>query len=77
MKSKKLIITIICLLGICLVFGIGWIIDKKSQSDLPPTPTLNGDPYIELSIPEGEIFLVGDVVKEWMKMQLNALNIMV
>ena len=67
--------TIIGLLGICMALGAGFFFDKKVQSRSPSNATSNADPYIELSMQEEDFYLVGNVVKEWMKGEKSATDL--
>lgn len=71
---KKSFLLGILFVGIVLLLAIGVAFDRQSSPDVIP-PDSEYEPYIEVSLNEKHISLVGGVVEEWTKWEMSATDL--
>ena len=71
---KKSFLLGILFVGIVLLLAIGVAFDRQSSPDVTP-PDSEYEPYIEVSLDEKHISLVGGVVEEWTKWEVSATDL--
>lgn len=74
-NTNKIVVCMLLLFGIIALFAFGLALDNFETEQPVEEKSDNDNPYIEFSQLDNEIPLVGDIVLEWTKGELTALEL--